>query len=217
MRFIYIDGIGSAFPEEITGTDEWYSCKIPSNDFCDLFEAEEMARFGKIYPGMNCKLIHYPDGKVYSPFQIKENVYVDTPVYDRGVFYFLVVDFSKEMIRIFSYRVESNQLNQESELDLATVEDCYNLMLQVSPVTLVRDGNDGLLEIIWPEKHKIAIGDTESLCFRDGDNLYCCEWNEEPEYHEYVIVRDYHTGRVKEKYIGQMRKMPNGDVWITKG
>ena len=50
--------------------------------FCDLYEAEEIVKDGKIFPGMTCHLIHYPEGIVYSPFKLDENVYVEQPIWD---------------------------------------------------------------------------------------------------------------------------------------
>lgn len=84
-------------------------------------------------------------------------------------------------------------------MSLSEVEDCYNLKLETTPLTLGRSGNDGFYEIVWPEKKKIAIGKTETVLFRDGDRLYLSEWYEDPEYHENVIVRNIQTGEIIEK------------------
>ena len=45
---------------------------------------------------------------------------------------------------------------------------------------------------------KIEIGKTESLIFRDGNDLYFSKWYEDPEYRENVVVRDIYTGMIKE-------------------
>ena len=83
MNYIKIEGIEDAYPERIEGTSEWYCCKIATNCFCDLYEAEEIVKLGNVYEGMTCVLIHYPDGQVYYPFVAKENVYVEKMVVGR--------------------------------------------------------------------------------------------------------------------------------------
>jgi hypothetical protein len=57
----------------------------------------------KKYEGMNCVLIHFPDGTVYYPFELMENRYVDVPVFWEELLYFLVVDFNIRQIQILSY------------------------------------------------------------------------------------------------------------------
>ena len=78
---------------------------------------------------------------------------------------------------------------------------------------LGRDANEYVFQIIWPEKISFYIGSTESLMFRDGDDLYFSEWHEDPDYHEYVIIRDFHTGEIKDKFSGTICRMPNGVFW----
>ena len=79
MNYVKIEGLQDTYPERIEGTSEWYCCKIATNCFCDLYEAEEIVKLGNVYEGMTCVLIHYPDGQVYYPFVAKENVYVENP------------------------------------------------------------------------------------------------------------------------------------------
>lgn len=208
-----IKGISNSYPEEIEGTNEWYSAKEEAVGFCDLFEAHEIFDRVGFFKGIAYHLIHYPDGKVHSPFQIQENVYVEKPIWNNGEFNFLVVDFQEKIIRITKYIPENEKLEIVTELSLAEVEDCYNLMLETTPLTLGRSGNDGFYEIVWPEKKKIAIGKTETVLFRDEDKLYLSEWYEDPEYHENVIVRDIQTGKIIKKSEGYLRRLPNNVYW----
>lgn len=159
-------------------------------------------------------LIHFPDGKVFKPFAVKENVYVNTPVFWDGALYFLIVDFVKEMIQIVAFDTQSYEKTVTVELSLDEVEDCYNLMLLVAPVLLVRDGGKHILEVIWPEKKKFEMSDHEAMLFRDGEKVYFSEWYENPEYHERIITRDWNTGEVTECFDGQVCRMPNGDIWV---
>ena len=213
MNVIKIEGISDSYPEPIEGTFEWFYCRESNDNFCDLYEAEEIVKSGQKYSGSVCHLIHYPEGKVYSPFKQKENVYIERPVWDKGAFYFLKVDFSVLKMQIYSYFPNSQRLEIVKELPLELVEDCYNLMLKVSPLMLTRAGKNKSYEIIWPENKIIEIGDTETLLFRDGKDLYFTAWWEDPKYHESISVRDVNTGEVKESYPGYLCRMPNGVYW----
>ena len=212
MKFVKID-LEDVYPEEIEGTSEWYYSKIAKNDFCDLYEAEEIIKNGHVYEGMNCVLIHFPDGKVFRPFETKENVYVDAPVFWEDVLYFLVVDFVEKTIQIVAFDTKSYEKNEVAKLSLDEVKDCYNLMLRVAPVLLVRDGNEKCLEVIWPEKNNFKMSNHEAFQFRDGDRMYFSEWFEDPDYHEMTIVRDWNTGEEIERFDGMLVRMQNGDVW----
>lgn len=213
IQITKIEGIVDCYPEEIIGTKDWYACKECKESFCDLYEAEEIVQLGHTFAGANCRVVHYPEGTVHSPFSMKENVYVECPVWNNGELDFLVVDFNQRIIQIFGYIPETKKLNEITALPLDEVKDCYNLMLKVSPLTLIRQGNDEVCEIVWPENKKISIGKTESLMFRDEKELYFSEWYEDPEYHENVVIRDWVTGAVKERFEGQLCRLPNGVYW----
>ena len=214
MKFRKIEGLQDVCPERIEGTDEWYYCKIAKNCFCDLYEAEEIVKSGQVYEGMTCVLIHYPDRNVYYPFVTKENVYVDAPVYWDGALYFLVVDFTEKKIEIVAFDTAMYEIQMVEEFSLDEVENCYNLMLRVAPVVLVRDGNKNVLDVIYPEKKQFKMSNHEVFLFKDEEKMYFSEWQEDPEYREMVVVRDWNTGKEIERFDGQLWRMPNGDVWV---
>lgn len=215
IKLIKIQGLSETYPVEIEGTHEWYAAREPGMDMCDLYEAEEIFEKTGSFKGMNYHLIHYPDGEVHSPFQLQENVYVDKPVWNDGVLNFLVVDFKKKLIIITEYIPVKKELRVIAELSLSEVEDCYNLMLETSPLMLGRSPHDGYYEIVWPENKRIPIGDTETFLFRDGEHLYFSEWYEDPVYRENVIVREIHTGKIIEKSKGYILRLPNNVYWKT--
>lgn len=213
IQITTIKGLSECCPEIVEGTADWYFCKEGRDSLCDLYEAEEIINAGDIFSGMNCHLIHYPEGTVHSPFDKKENVYVEAPVWDDGTFYYLVVDFNRRQIQIHSYEPESRGLKQLACLPLEVAEDCYNLALKVSPLMLCRAGNDRAWQILWPETKTLNIGELETFLFRDEDNLYFSEWEETPDYREYVIVRDLATGRIKERFAGYLCRLPGQVYW----
>lgn len=217
MNYIKIEGIVDAYPERIEGTSEWYYCKLATNNFCDLYEAEEIVNAGHVYEGMTCVLIHYPDGQVYYPFVAKENVYVEAPVFCDNVLYFIVADFTEKTIQVVAFNTEDFEQKTVFELPLDKVPNCYYLKLDVAPVMLYRVNEENVLEVIWPEKKTFKINDHQVLLFRDGDRVYFSEWFEEEEpdynYYEQVVVRDWETGEEIERFEGQLCRMPNGDIW----
>jgi hypothetical protein len=213
FHMIKIQGISNTYPEDIEGTAEWFAAREPAAEMCDLWEAEEIFYKTGSFKGVNYHLIHYPDGKVHSPFQLQKNVYVNKPVWNNGVFDFLVVDFLEQRIKIAEYNPDNKNLKMMAKLPLSVVENCYNLMLETTPLTLGRSAHNGYYEIVWPERRKIAIGKRETMHFRDGDRLYLSEWVEDPDYREFIIVRDIHTGKILEKTEGYIRRLPNHVVW----
>ena len=231
-----IKGLENGYFENIEGTSEWYYSHVSSKSFCDLYEAEEIVNDGYTFVGMGCALIHYPDGKVFKPFEIKENIYVEKPVFFNGKIYFLEVDFDKKVMRViyidseelissnFEDGKESNEdkfcnisiediKHVEAEISLSEVEDCYNLMLKISPMMITRAGNDGYFEIIYPEKKRYNIDVREGFDFRKGDDMYFASWDENPEYEDFIVVRDYESGEVKSVEKGSIFRMPNGEMW----
>ena len=99
MNTIKIDGLVGGYPEPIDGTSEWYYSQKGTDDFLDLYETEEIVKDGHAFGGMNCHLIHFPDGEVFSPFELRENFYVEAPVWDDRKFYFYVLIFLKRQFK----------------------------------------------------------------------------------------------------------------------
>ena len=77
-----------------------------------------------------------------------------------------------------------------------------------------RQSPDDKFQIIWPDKCSFAIGETESFCYRDGDKLYFSRWDEEPEYEEEIVIRQYPDGRILQVIPGNIMKMPDGQKWL---
>ncbi|BBF43779.1 hypothetical protein lbkm_2467 [Lachnospiraceae bacterium KM106-2] len=213
MKIKNIEGLSDVYLEQIEGTSEWYFCKQCEDSFCDLYEAEEIIKEKGKFSGATCYLIHYPDGEVFRPFEMRKNIYIEAPVWDNGKIGFLEVDFLMNKINVYYYMPEDKKLVKLAELPLESVEDCYNLRLKSTPLMLGRDGNEGKYEIIWPVRKTILMGDRETLMFRQDEKLYFNDWYENPEYHEEVVVRDINTGLVMERFCGNIYRMPDGTYW----
>ena len=194
------------------GTDEWYW----STDYIhvDLYEAEELFKMGHPVQSNKLYLIHYPDGTIYEPVSAVDGQYIGYPVYDNGAVALLVVSFEEAVIRILRFRPEETQ--EVAKLPLSAVKNCYNLILHTNPLTLTRQANDNMIEIIWPEHVQLAIEDRETLNFREGDKLYTTVWYEDPDYREETVVRSAQDGTILDRYPGDIRIMPNGEKWNIK-
>lgn len=86
-------------------------------------------------------------------------------------------------------------------------------MLKIAPVMITRGGNDGYFEIIYPEKKIYNIEDREGFDFRHGDDMYFASWDENPEYEDFIVVRDYESGEVKSMEREIIFRMPNREMW----
>ena len=211
-----IDTGGITYIEPVPGgTDEWYFGN--SRALGDLYEAEEIFRMGRPVRGNTICLIHYPDGTVFRPLPEEAGTYTENPVFADGRICLLNVDFIHETIRIFAFDCESKATGLVAALPLSQVKNCYNLQLHVSPLSLTRQGEEGMFEVIWPERTAFKMDPHESFFLRDGGRLFFSRWYEEGDgqtyrYWEETIVRDL-NGNVIETLPGDIRLMPDGEMW----
>lgn len=198
------------------GTGEWYYGMDGTRG--DLYEAEELFRAGQKVRGGRLLLVRFPEGTVYEPLPPEAGVCPSAPVYLEGGVYFLRVDFPGGSMEILRFDGAARAPAVTAALPLAAARDCYNLGLDVAPLTLRRQGGaDGLFEILWPERVSFPLGARESFFLRDGDRLFFSRWHEEGEgadyrYWEETVIRDQ-TGAVTEVLPGDVLRMPDGELW----
>ena len=210
MKRIITNGITDLEP--LAGSSEWYW----GTDYAsgDLYEAEELFRSGHPIDKNRLVLVHCPEGTVYEPVRTKSGQYLGRPVYHDGQVVLLLVDFPQEEIHILIFRETDGTTEPLAVLPLSIVEDCYNLMLEASPLMLTRSAHDNQFQIIWPERRDFAIEDHEIFEFLEGNRLYTSVWYEDPDYREEVLVRDFKTGKVLERMPGTICSMPDGQKWL---
>ena len=210
MKRIVTNGIINLEP--LQGSSEWYwGADYVGND---LYEAEELFRSGHPIDKNRLILIHRLEGTVYEPVCTQPGQYLGKPVYHNGQIVLLLVDFPKEEIRILIFREAEGTTEPLEILPLSIVADCYNLMLEASPLMLTRSAHDNKFQILWPERRDFAIEDHEIFEFLEGNRLYTSVWYEDPDYREELLVRDYDTGEVLERIPGNFRRMPDGQKWL---
>ncbi len=210
MKRIITNGITNLEP--LAGSSEWYW----GTDYAsgDLYEAEELFRSGHPIRKNRLILVRRPEGTVYEPVHAKPGQYLGRPVYHNGQVVLLLVDFPQEKIHILIFRETDGTTEPLAMLPLSIVEDCYNLMLEASPLILTRSAHDNKFQILWPERRDFAIEDHEIFEFLEGNRLYTSAWYEDPDYREELLVRDYDTGELLERIPGNFRRMPDGQNWL---
>ncbi len=196
------------------GTSEWYYALDCPNG--DLYEAEELFLDGRPVRGSRFFLVHFPDGEVIQPLEPRPGFVIGEPVYFGQRISFPAVDFEAKEIRIYRFDCQGRTLETAAVLPLSSVENCYNLRLHEHPLTLTRQPNDGTFELVWPERRVIAVDPKESFFYREDDRLFFSIWFEDPDYREEVIIRDVHTGEIKEQMPGDIHIMPDGELWHLK-
>lgn len=218
MKTINTDGI--TYIERVPGaTSEWYYGM--DYEHGDLYEAEELFRNGLVIKGRKFCLVHYPDGQVFFPVPKREGHYSERPVFSDGGIFLIDVDFPKGSIRIIRFDCRDHRTRIHARLPLSSVKDCYNLQLQITPLTLSRQcAGNGEFEIVWPERVSFTMDHHDSFFLRDGGKLFFNRWHEEGEeedykYWEETIVRDL-SGDVIGTIPGDVMLMPDGEIWHLK-
>lgn len=210
MKRIVTNGITNLEP--LQGSSEWYWGADHASG--DLYEAEELFHSGHPVQKNRLILVHRPEGTVCEPVRTEPGQYLGQPVYHGGQVVLLLVDFPKAEIRILVFRETDGTTEPLAVLPLTMVDDCYNLMLEASPLLLTRSAHDNRFQILWPERRDFAIEDHEFFAFLEGNRLYTWVWYEDPDYREEILVRDYETGDVLERIPGNLRTMPDGQNWL---
>ena len=180
----------------------------------DLYEAEELYRDGHPIRKNRLIFVRWPEGDVYEPIRAEDGEYLGRPALFEGSLHCLLVSFPQETIRILRWDPEEDQVTETAALPLQAVPDCYNLMLDIAPLTLVRQGAENRFQVVWPEKGDFAIGERETFDYREGDRLIFARWEEDPDYREEYVIRHYPDGEILESGNGTVQTMPDGQKWL---
>lgn len=209
MKQIITNGI--TYLDALPGSKTWYWGMDYTHG--DLYEAEELFRYGNPIQQNRLILVRYPEGTVYEPVRPEPGQYLGRPVYHNGQVVLLLVDFPRNEIRIMGFDDQKGQATPIAVLPLSVAEDCYNLLLHTPPLMLTRTPNDNKFQILWPEQREFVLEDRESFELLEGDKMYTTVWHEDPDYREEILVRDYATGKLLERMPGSLLAMPDGQQW----
>lgn len=210
MKQIITNGI--TYLDALPGSEIWYWGMDYTHG--DLYEAEELFHHGNPIQQNRLILVRYPEGTVYEPIHLEPGQYLGRPVYHNGQVVLLLVDFSRNEIRIMGFDDQEGQATPIAVLPLSVAEDCYNLLLHTPPLMLTRTLNDNKFQILWPEQREFVLEDRESFELLEGEKMYTTVWHEDPDYREEILVRDYVTGKLLERMPGSLLVMPDGQKWL---
>lgn len=205
---------GINYLEILEGTDRWRWGMDYTNG--DLYEAEDLYKDGHEITSNRLIFVSYPEGKVCEPVRASEGQYLGRPVWSEGRVFCLLVDFNCRLVRILRCSEDMSGADALEEISLETVKDCYNLFLDMEPLTLVRQGHENDFQVVWPEKGDFEISPSESFYFRDGERLIFSKWYEDPYYREETVIRAYPSGEVLEEIKGAVVRMPDGQKWMLE-
>ena len=213
MKIIQANGITNI--NELKNSSGWYW----GTDYTDgdLYEAEELFRDEHEIRSNRLIFLHFPEGRTAEPIKATAGQYFGKPVFDQEQVYLLMVDFPAEKILILRWNPDADIVDHVIEIPLSSAIDCYNLSLYAGKeLMLLRQGGSEPLQIIWPEKAQFSIGERESFVFRDGDRLYFSRWEEDPDYREEVVIRQFPIGEILEVLPGVLQEFPSGQYWLLR-
>ena len=182
----------------------------------DLYEAEEIYENRSEIRSNRLIFVSLKDGRVYEPLKAEEGQYFGKPVFWEGRAYGLLADFKAGWVRILRFAEDFSGADTVAELSLFGIPDCYNLLLDTSPLILTRQGPDKSFSVLWPDTGSFQVGDTETFDFRDGSRLVFSRWFEDPDYREDTVLRRYPDGEIIETLNGPVMKGPDGSKWLLQ-
>ncbi|WP_418402725.1 hypothetical protein, partial [Anaerotignum lactatifermentans] len=153
LRQIHTGGIYNLYPLE--GSSQWYWGMGCTGG--DLYEGEELFTDNHQVDRTRLIFIHQPDGKVVDPIPSKKGQYFGRPLFYENKIILLVADFPEKQLLILSYDPETEAISTLATLPRSITKDCYNLQLKLSPLMLVRQGQENTLEILWPVQKTYAM------------------------------------------------------------
>ncbi len=182
----------------------------------DLYEAEELFSGGHEIAKNRLIFVNRAQNRVYEPLKARDGQYFGKPVMEDGLIYCLMVDFKEGRIDIIVLSEDLVSFKIRESLPLNSVRNCYNLMLQTSPLCLTRQGDEGRFQVVWPEKGDFAIEPSESCAARRGDTLIFSQWFEDPDYREEFVIRSYPDGSMLARGRGSIFEFGDGGLKVLE-
>lgn len=214
--------------KEITGE---YVEEIPGqarfgyalSDMEDFFEVEETIKVGGSYRGSVIRFYDYQRGKVFLPFDQKENIGYGRPIFIDRSFYILQVDFDEGLANIYKYYPGEclDKIASQKIKDLST----YNLGLIGNELHLISQ-DDESLEIYYPYRKSVKLEANENVLLIDDGKVYINRWIEEGwdyekiregedySYYDELIIKDFNYNIISER-VGNLHQKSDGTWWLA--
>ena len=214
----YFEHPAGNYIEKIIGQDRLAYAHSDTNDFYDMIEWSKKGG----YQGSVIIFYDFDNGKVYKPFEKKQNVLYSNPVFADGYYYFLQGNYNDKLITLYRFL-------PEEEPDIVTTlgiddVDLYNLRIVGSPVWIVSQNEQ--FESYYPKRFSFELTPEEDVVFIDDNKVYIEKWVEEGwddvndcatneyKYYHKIIVKD-HSGNIISEEIGSLYQAPDGTWWVS--
>lgn len=212
--------ITGQYVSEIPGQERFAYCL---SDMDDLFEIEDIIKYDGFYKGSIIRFYDYQTGKVYLPFDLKENIAYGRPIYIGDIFYILQVDFNEGLANIYKYYPGESleKITDYKIKDLST----YNLSLSGLDLHLISQDSDKL-EIYYPYRKTLKLAENESALLIDDGKVYINAWIEEGwdeendiasedySYYDKLIIKDLESNIIYER-VGNLHQGQDGTWWLA--
>lgn len=222
MKKIYkeFSEINGQYIEEIPGQARF---GYGLSDMDDFFEIEDIIKYDGFYKGSLIRFYDYQTGKVYLPFDLKENISYGRPIYIGDIFYILQVDFNEGLANIYKYYPEKvlEKIIGYTLKDLST----YNLSLIGLDLHLISQDSESL-EIYYPYRKTVKLAENESVLLIDDGKVYINAWIEEGwdeendiasedySYYDKLIIKDLESNIIDER-VGNLHQSQDGTWWVS--
>ena len=144
------------------------------SDTADFYDLPERLQYSS-YPGSVLCFYDLVTGKVYQPFDKRQNILYGNPVYLENKYYFLQGDFNCKLIKLYQW-VPDSCLQQVTQLSIKEV-NLYNLHIIGDSVHIV--SQDEQFICYYPQKFSFPLGSSESAIRIEEDTVYLETWVEE--------------------------------------
>lgn len=190
----------------------------------DFYDVPDFLEHGG-YQGSQILFYDFTDGRVLTPFPKERNVVYGSPIFSKGLYYFLQGDFNRNILTLYSFTPDSEKTTRVTELKTDDV-DLYNLGLMGTGVHITSEESGGYFRCYYPERFSLPLEGNESVTLMEDGKVYIEAWIEEGwddehncatdhyQYYNRLIVKDY-SGRTLHDTAGSLSMDKDGTWWIS--
>ena len=218
MEIERFDEVNGEYLESILGQSRFYNS---ISDYESLYEIPDWIKAYGYYQGAVIKFYDFYNNKVYKPFDKEKNITYTYAKFKNDFFYFLKVDFNKNIVELIKYYPEKC-LESIIQLSLKNI-DLYNLTLEDGYEFHICSSNDKFISY-YPRKFDLKLRVDQSVIYVDEDKIYINQWVEEGivedsmtndyKYYDKLIVVDI-KGKLLYEEKGNLSQYPNGKWYLT--
>ncbi|WP_071026503.1 hypothetical protein [Peptoniphilus raoultii] len=218
MKIETFDEVYGEYLENILGQYRFYNS---ISDLETFYEIPDWIKENGYYQGAVIRFYDLYNNKVYTPFEKEKNVTYTYAKFKNDFFYFLKVDFNKNVIDLIKYYPEKS-LESIIQLSLDNI-NLYNLALEDGYEFHICSSDDKFISY-YPRKFELNLKEDQSVIYIDKDKIYINEWVEEGivkdtftndyKYYDKLLALDM-NGNILWERKGNLSQYPNGKWYLT--